>query len=43
MSWEYQVSSESLKEKQDSNGYSRIVLLFGIILCGLAVGGFFGA
>ena len=41
MSWEYQVSSESLKEVPTR--YSRLVLLAGFILVMLAVGGFFGA
>ena len=43
MSWEYQVSSESLVEKEASTGYSRVVILIGFILVMLAVGGFFGA
>lgn len=42
MTWEYQVSSESLK-KEVPTGYSRLVLLAGFILVMLAVGGFFGA
>ncbi len=42
MSWEFQVSSESLTEVR-SNRYSRFVLLFTFILVALAVGGFFGA
>ena len=43
MRWEYQVTSESLVEKEVSTGYSRVVLLLGFILVALAVGGFFGA
>jgi len=42
MSWEYQISSESLAATQPT-GYSRLVLLVGFILVMLAVGGFFGA
>lgn len=42
MSWEYQVSSES-QVKRVSHRYSRVVLLFVMILLTFAVGGFFGA